>query len=133
VKLITTLALLSIIVSITQACVINIYPDTTSGLIGDTINITVSLRKQHLNCPLPLDSTGIEITGATLVNQTEWLKINIVNYEKTITLILDQAEQATIEVSRHCNIKSTQAIIHIDNFDPILINKQTAPEKNAPF
>jgi hypothetical protein len=132
-KLIKTLALFIIFASFAQACVINIYPDTTSGSIGDTIHVTVSLKKQHLNCPLPLDSTGIDITGAIIIDQTDWQKKSIVQYEKTVELILNGDSQATIQVSRICNIKPTQATVLILINNPAAINKKTIHIKNEPY
>jgi len=75
-KLIKTLGLFIGLITIAQACTIKITPEKTTGMAGEEIKTTISLKNQHLLCPLAIDGSDLSITGGTLINQTAWEKLD---------------------------------------------------------
>ncbi|MEO0075214.1 MAG: hypothetical protein ABIK31_03805 [candidate division WOR-3 bacterium] len=121
--------LLSLIVySLGYACNITITANKNSAVIGDTIKLTINVKNQHLNCPLSLDSTKINITNASVINQEPWQKKSIIEYEKSIAIKINNTPEVIIEVSRLCHIKESKTTFTIAVTKPIqpqLTNKDT--------
>lgn len=97
-----------------DACTIKITPEKSSGAVGDEIKVTVGVFNQHIPCRLDIDATQITVTGATITNQTAWLKKTATQYEKTLTIKLTTPPKAQVNVQRTCDIKTSQASAQIE-------------------
>lgn len=107
------IGLISLITS-AQACTIKITPEKSSGIIGEEIKVNISVRNQHIPCPLDIKATEISVDGGTIVNQTDWNKKNATEYEKSLTVKLTAPPKTTISVKRICNIKTSQTTAQIE-------------------
>ncbi|MCS7258725.1 MAG: hypothetical protein NZ601_05135 [candidate division WOR-3 bacterium] len=97
-----------------QACMIKITPEKTSGNLNEELKVTISVRNQHIPCPLAINSTEIAIDGGSIINQTDWTKKSATEYEKSITVKLTATPKTIINVKRACDIKTSQATAQID-------------------
>lgn len=107
------LLLISLIVS-TEACSIKITPDKSFGLVGEEVKVTISVRNQHIPCPLAITASEISVDNGIIVSQTDWQKKNATDYEKSLIIKLTAVPKTSINVKRVCDIKTSQTIAQIE-------------------
>lgn len=132
-NIIKSITLLMILFSIMQACTIKITPEKTNGVVGEEIKVLLSVKNQHIPCPININESKISVSGATIVNQTEWNKKSTVEYEKSLTIKLTSAGKTEVNLNRSCDIKTlqTSATIEVKNNAPLDVKSTTLSIKET--
>ncbi|MCX7785901.1 MAG: hypothetical protein N2201_06745 [candidate division WOR-3 bacterium] len=105
--------IISLITSI-HACTIKITPEKSSGTIGEEIKVLISVRNQHIPCPLDITASEISVDGGKILSQTDWNKKSATEYEKSLIVKLTAEPKTLISVKRVCDIKTSQTTAQIE-------------------
>jgi NAD-dependent dihydropyrimidine dehydrogenase PreA subunit len=99
---VSALVAVSVLAAPVLACDISIEPSKASGLVGETLDFTISVHLEHRNCLVPIDDTQIRLTGMQLVSETGWKQIASMTYENELSVTLTAEGKGTLEVVRVC-------------------------------
>jgi len=97
---------LSVLVATTVpllACDIGVNPSSASGMVGDSLTVTVTVQQTHRACAVSIEDTKIVLSGISLVSETPWNQVSSMAYEKVLTVQLVTPGQGRVEVVRVCS------------------------------
>lgn len=105
-RLILALFLSSALLSATTipllACDISVTASQASGVVGDRVVVTVTVYQTHRTCTVPIDETKLDLSGLTLVSETQWRQVSSMIFEKEVVVELAVDGEGRVEVVRAC-------------------------------
>jgi NosR/NirI family transcriptional regulator, nitrous oxide reductase regulator len=85
------------------ACNISIKADKTTGFVGDTLKLDITMVLTHRNCPVPIaDTKFITTSNIVVVGQTPWLSSGRDTFKTTLTINLIAIGPGKVEIVREC-------------------------------
>ncbi len=85
------------------ACDIGIALSSSSGQVGDTVVVNVTVQQTHRMCLVPIEDTQFTFVGVEFVSDTPWAKTSSTSHEKQITVQLVTPGEGSVEVIRECS------------------------------
>jgi hypothetical protein len=85
------------------ACNITVKADKTTGVVGDTLKLDITVVLTHRNCPVPIaDTEFISTSNIKIVGQTPWVSTGRDTFKATLSVNLIAIGPGKVEVVREC-------------------------------
>ena len=85
------------------ACDITLKADKTAGNVGDIVQLDVTVRLTHRNCPVPMaDTRFVTTSNLAVLGQTDWVSIAKDTFKTVLRVQLLAPGTGKLEVIRDC-------------------------------
>jgi hypothetical protein len=100
---ILTVLFLTLIPSVSSACIQKLKAAKTTVKKGDTIKVTASIKWIHHPCVLDTDDVNFKFTGLKKVGKIKWKKKGRGRYKATFKVKITSSKKAVIKMWRECS------------------------------